>query len=227
MAIKLISFSEHPEKQKPREKIESYGAESLNDSELLSVIFGTGYKNMNVGDLSKMLISEFGTRGLFQFTTLEEIQDNTGLPLVKSCTILAIGEYFRRINKRDNTKIKSSEQFYEYIKDDFKKRTTFEQLRIICLDSQRRVLYSGLVAQGESNVLSVTIASILYNPIRLNAKNFYLAHNHPHGIKEPSEDDVNFTVQIKEEACKFGLFFDDHIIIGEDGFYSFSLKGLL
>ena len=224
MSIKLIAFANTPEEQKPREKIMLYGIESLNDAELLAVILRTGYKGLDVQELSKHLLAEFGTRGLFQFQNLDEIQGNTELPFVKSCTLLAVGEYIRRLHRRDNTQIKSSEQFYEYIKDDFKKNT-FEQLRIVCLDNQRRVLYSGLVAQGESNALSVTLASILHHPIRLNAKNFYLAHNHPQGIKNPSREDITFTLQIKKESKKFGLLFDDHLIIGEDGFYSFALEG--
>lgn len=213
-------------KEKPREKIRAHGIESLNDAELLSAIFGTGYKQLNVEQLSGHLLSEFGTRGLFQFQSLEELQQATGLPHVKSCILLAVSEYFRRLQKRDNVKIKSSEQLYEYIKDDFRK-TTFEQLRIVCLDSQRRVLYSGLVAQGESDRLSVPLLSILHHPIRLNIKHFCLVHNHPRGNCRPSQEDTEFTLRLKEVCDQFGLSFDDHLIVGEDDYYSFSLKGVL
>jgi DNA repair protein RadC len=213
-------------KEKPREKIRAHGIESLNDAELLSAIFGTGYKKMGIEELSKYLLAEFGTRGLFQFQSLEELQEATGLPHVKSCILLAISEYFRRLQKRDNVKIKSSEQFYEYIKDDFRK-TPFEQLRIVCLDSQRRVLYSGLVAQGESDRLSVPLLSVLHHPIRLNIRHFCLAHNHPQGDCQPSREDTGFTLRLKEVCDQFGLSFDDHLIIGKEGYYSFSLKGVL
>ena len=213
-------------KKKPREKIQVCGIESLNDAELLSVILGTGYGGMNVQRLSGHLLSEFGTRGLFQFQSLSELQQSTGLPHVKSCMLLSIGEYFRRLHRRDDVKIKSSEQLYEYIKNDFRK-TTFEQLRIVCLDPQRRVLYSGLVAQGEPDRLSVTLASVLHHPIRLNARHFCLAHNHPNGTSRPSRQDIEFTLQLKEACKRFGLSFDDHLVIGEKGYYSFSLKGLI
>ncbi len=226
MSIKLIPFSDIQKEEKPREKIMLYGSESLNDAELLSVILGTGYKDMNVKELSGYLLSEFGSRGLFQFNKLEDVQSSTGLPFVKSCILLAIGEYINRFNKKDDVRIKSSEQFYEYIKDDFKK-STFEQLRIVCLDDQRRVLYSGLIAQGRGNSLSVALSDVLHHPIRLNIRSFYLAHNHPRGIARPSKEDIGFTLKIKEAAKKFGLSFDDHIIVGKNGFYSFSLKGIL
>ncbi len=226
MAIQLISSLNPPQEEKPREKILHYGAESLNDVELLSVILGTGYEGMKVKELARYLLANFGTHGLFQFRDFSKFQENTGLPFVKSCVLIAISEVMRRIQRRDDVKIKSSEQFYEYIKDDFKKNT-FEQLRIVCVDTQRRVLFNGLVAQGEFNTLSVTLSAILHHPIRLNVKNFYLAHNHPLGIKKSSREDIAFTLQIREESKKFGLSFDDHIIIGEDGFCSFSLKGVL
>ena len=226
MALELIDSSSMEEEKKPREKIQHYNVEALDDHELLSVVLGTGYGGLNVEQLSKHLMSEFGLRGLFQFKDLGDFQENTGLPLVKSCKLLAVGEYFRRLKKKDHTPLKSSEAFYDYIRDDFK-RSSFEQLRITCLDPQRRVLFSGLVAQGRSNKLSVTLACVLHHPIRLNAKHFYLAHNHSEGIITPSEQDIAFTLQVKEAAQNFGLHFDDHLIVGEDGFYSFSLKGIL
>lgn len=224
MRINDFLYFDNNNPLRPREKIGRFGIESLNDSELISVILGTGYKGMDVKELSNHLLSEFGSRGIFQFGSLDQIREETGLPFVKSCLLLAVGEYYRRLSRKDSVKIKSSEQFFEYIKGDFGK-TTYEQLRIVCLDSQRRSLYSGLIAQGEPNGLSVSLASVLYHPIRLNARHFYLAHNHPKGFSDPSEDDKGFTAQILEESIKFGLSFDDHIIIGEEGFYSFSLKG--
>lgn len=227
MALRLAkNLSKKEAKKQPREKIVDYGIEALNDSELLSVFLGTGYKGLNVNQLSKHLLAEFGTRGLFQFQTLEDFQEVTGLPLVKSCQLLAMGEYFRRLQHKDDTCLKSSEQFYNYIKEDFK-RNTFEQLRITCLDPQRRVLYSGLIAQGSGNKLSVTLASVLHHPIRLNATSFYLAHNHPKGNLKPSKEDIAFTLQIKKVVHQFGLTFEDHLIVGLEGFFSFGLKGVI
>lgn len=227
MALKLVKWKlSEGKKQQPREKIQEYGVESLNDSELLSAFLGTGYKDLSVDQLSKHLLSQFGTRGLFQFSKLDTFQEATGLPFVKSCQLLAMGEYFRRLQRKDETCIKSSEQFYEYIRDDFK-RTSFEQLRVVCLDPQRRVLYTGLIAQGSANSISVTLASVFHHPIRLNAQSFYLAHNHPKGKLNPSQEDITFTLQIKRESEKFGLQFEDHLILGLEGFYSFALKGAI
>lgn len=229
MALRLIHSPQTTALQQPREKIQEFGVESLNDSELLAAFLGTGYKHLSVGQLSKHLLAEFGTRGLFQFQKLEDFQAATGLPFVKSCQILAISEYFRRLQHRDDHCLKSTEQFYEYIKDDFK-HSRFEQLRIVCLDAQRRVLFNGLIAQGSSNNLSITLASILHHPIRLNAQSFYLAHNHPEGDSKPSKEDIAFTLQLKKEVLKFGLKFEDHLIVSEKGFYrfySFALKGVI
>lgn len=226
MALELVQSAENSVVMRPREKIQRFGIESLNDAELLSAFLGTGYRDLSVEQLSKHLLSEFGTRGLFQFKQLGDFQLATGLPFVKSCQILAISEYFRRLQGRDDTCLKSSEQFYDYIKDDFK-RSSFEQLRVTCVDSQRRVLFTGLIAQGSSNKLSVTLASILHHPIRLNAHAFYLAHNHPEGDIKPSKEDVNFSMRLKKETQKFGLSFEDHLIVGKAGFFSFSLEGIM
>jgi DNA repair protein RadC len=226
MSLQLLPFSEMPAEEKPREKLHIYGIDSLNDAELLSLIFGTGYKGMNVLELSNHLLAEFGAKGLLQFNQLSDVQDHTGLPLVKSSQLLAMAEYFRRVYKKDNTQIKSSEYLYDYVQDYFK-NTTFEKLVIVCVDAQKRVLYSGVIAQGEPNMIQVSLASVFHHPIRYNAKHFFLAHNHPLGSSQASKEDIHFTLEIKKEAQKFGLSFDDHIIIGNDGFLSFALKRIL
>ena len=227
--MRLISIpksGESPFKKRPREKLLENGIDSLNDAELLAIILGTGYKGMTVDQLSKHLLSQFGSRGIFQFHQLDYLQQETGLPFVKSCVLLAISEYFRRLNRRDDTQIKSSEQLYDHVKDDFK-RSHFEQLRMVCTDSRRRVLFSGLIAQGQANKLGVTLADILHHPIRLSATHFYLVHNHPNGSLEPSREDLEFTLQIKDISLEFGIEFTDHLVVGEEGFYSFALKGML
>lgn len=226
MAIKISNKKSSFEKLQPREKLEKFGLDALDDSELLSLIFGTGYWGLSVSELSKHLLAEFGTKGLFQFESLENFRNETGLPPVKSFQILAISEIYRRIKQKDLVQIKSSQQLYDYLKDDFKK-SVFEKLVVVCTDSQRRILYSGLLAQGESNKLSVSLASIFHHQIRLNCKNFYLAHNHPNWVSKPSKEDLEFTLAVKEESLKFGLSFDDHLIFGEDGFFSFSLNWVL
>ena len=213
-------------KLKPREKIIEYGIKSLNDAELLATILGTGYRGLSIEELSKNLLGEFGTKGLFQFTHLEDIQEQSGLPPVKSMQVLSVGEILRRITKRDNTKIESSELLYEYLKPSLE-QSTFERLHIVCVDSQRRVLFSGLIAQGDGNKIHVNLAQIFHHPIRLNCTHFYLAHNHPYGSCKPSAADKKMTMQIQKEAQKLGLSFDDHIIIADDGFYSFALDGTL
>ncbi len=211
---------------RPREKLSAQGPETLNDAELLSVILGTGYKGLGVRQLANHLLAQFGSKGLLQFNDLSALQQETGLPPVKSCMLLAMGEYFRRLQRRDSVHIKSSEQLYEHLKEDFS-RSPFEQLRIVCTDAQRRVLHSGLIAQGKANTVSVSLAEVFHDPIRLGAQHFYLAHNHPKGPATPSAQDTEFTLQVKDAAKAFGLAFQDHIIVGEGGFYSFSLNGML
>lgn len=226
MSLSLSSPNNSPMPERPREKMSLNGVESLNDVELLSVLLNTGYKGLSVQELSAHLLNEFGNKGLLQFTEISDIQRETGLPFVKSCQLLALAEYIRRITRRDSTKLQSPEQLHEYLKDDLLK-SSFEKLYIVCLDTQRRVLHCGPIAQGKPNTLQISLASIFHHPIRLNALNFYLAHNHPHGVSEASEEDIHFTLLIKEESLKYGLSFDDHIIVSNEGFYSFALKGIL
>ncbi len=226
MALQIVSKTSSLVDLQPREKMIDHGVETLNDVELVSAILGMGTKKMNVKEMSLSLLSEFGRKGLLQFTSPQQVQEQTGLPPVKSCQIAAMAEYFRRVTRKDNTKIKSAHQLYEYLKDMMKK-SSFEQLWIVCIDHQRRVLHSGLIAQGKPNTVHVTLSDLFHHPVRLNARNFYLAHSHPNGVCKPSREDRMFTLRVKEESLRYGLFLDDHIIVSPDDFYSFSLQGVL
>ncbi len=226
MSLQLLRETPPPAFLMPREKMEQFGVDALSDAELLSVLLGTGYKGLGVADLSNHLLSRFGNRGLFQFRSLDQIRRETELPFVKSCLLLALSEMVRRLTLRDESQLKSPQQVYEYMRAECA-RSTFEKLYVICVDHQRRVLFCGPVAQGKPNTVQVSLAAVLHHPIRLNSQNIYLVHNHPRGEVRPSPEDLEFTRLVEREVRTFGITLDDHLILGEDAFFSFAQESLL
>lgn len=102
-----------------------------------------------------------------------------------------------------------------------------EKLIAICLDVKLKVICFEVVAIGSVHGIYGRMAEVLRAPIALNAYNLIIVHNHPSGDPTPSQEDKDFTTKLRIYTNDLGINLCDHVIIGEDGFYSFSKNGLL
>ncbi len=124
--------------------------------------------------------------------------------------------------------IRSPQHICDFIKKDQDFDPTAEQLILIGLNTKNEIHFKHLIAKGTYNFLAVVPADIFSHLLRLNLKNFIIAHNHPSGDLTPSEDDIIFTKKLKRGADILGLTILDHIITGLDRrYYSFKEKNLI
>ena len=91
-----IRIKELPEDQKPREKLIKYGPDVLRNSELLSIVLNTGYKGLNVIELSERIIKDYGSKAIAQEKDVGRLMETLGIPQVKACQIVAVFELGRR-----------------------------------------------------------------------------------------------------------------------------------
>lgn len=212
---------ETPQELQPREKMFETGPRNLRDDELLAIILNTGYKGMDVKTLSKMLIKDFGLKGIFtSFSDPEEIMEKASLPPVKSCTLATISEIVRRINQKDSVEINSAGAAYEYFSDLAKAKK--EQVRVALLSPQNIVFYNECAAFGAGANVDCSLLNIFHPPVRFYAQRIIIAHNHPDGEADPSENDKEWHKNLLEIADKLEIEIVDHLIIGSNGYYSFA-----
>ncbi|OHD59703.1 MAG: hypothetical protein A2096_06360 [Spirochaetes bacterium GWF1_41_5] len=102
-----------------------------------------------------------------------------------------------------------------------------EKMVGIYLNIKNRILARKDIAVGSYNSVLCTPADVFIPALKLNARNFILAHNHPSEDPSPSREDIIFTKKISSAAGQIGLQFIDHIIVGPRGYYSFKKNGLL
>ncbi len=213
-----------PEDLRPREKLKRFGPKALSDEELLAVILGTGTKDKDVITLSREVLREGW--GRLRDMSLEELRRFRGLGEVKALQIKALLEIAERIKRPGgDLRILSPETAYRFLRTRFTSQR--ETLIALYLDLSHRVIGEEVVAIGTVNRLTAQPKEVMLKAVQLAAYGILIAHNHPQGSPEPSEEDIRFTKRLREACEILGFELIDHIIISEEGYISFRERGYL
>ena len=214
-----------PKIERPREKLMKYGPEKLSNSELLAILLRSGKKGENVIELANKILKKFGTNELPNLT-FNDLKDYSGLGPAKSCEIIACFELGKRLLKDKKAQIYlSPKEVWEELKDlrDHKK----EHFVIFYLDSRNQEIKREIVSVGSLNANLVHPREVFEPAVRNLAAQVILAHNHPSGDTEPSEDDLELTKRLVESGKILGIEVIDHIIVVKNGFLSLKEKNLI
>lgn len=216
-----LTIHDLPQKEKPREKLMSQGPEALSIKELLAVVLGVGTIREDVLELSNRLIHDYGEKSILAERNPQRLAKEMNIPLVKACVIVAIGELGRRFYDRsDNTfpLIRNAKDAYEYLAD--MRNLPKEHLRGLYLNSHNRIIRDEVISIGTINSNMIHPREVFRPAIESNAAAVVLAHNHPSGEVNPSEEDVQITKQLVEAGRILGIALLDHVIITKDSFAS-------
>ena len=148
----------------------------------------------------------------------------------------------KRVTKYDVRLVKESSSLYDY--DEKKLNNPYavscmlneifdmenlceEHFVMLALDSKLRVVGAFDIHTGTINSSLVSMRSLFSRAMLCNANSIIVAHNHPSGVVKPSKEDVSITGRIEEAGDILDIKLQDHIIIGEDSYYSFKNEGML
>ncbi len=228
MAIKL---KELPMSERPYEKLEMYGAETLTNSELLAIIIKTGTKDETSIMLAQKILSLKNNNSkqdlrFLQDISIKELMTIKGIGKVKAIQIKAVGELTKRLSKPINDmkiKIKSPNDIADLFMQEmrYEKR---EMMKLVVLNTKNIIQKIINISLGATNSVSVEPKEILLEAIKCQATKIILIHNHPSGDPTPSKDDYRFTDRIYECADIMGIELLDHIVIGDGTFVSIFSK---
>ena len=216
-----------PSAERPREKLLTQGAESLNDAELLAIFLRTGVKGCNVVDLSRQLINSFGSISKIFSATRKEFCDYHGLGEAKYVQLQACLEMAKRYlsekTKSDDV-LTSSQQTKSYLGLELKHETR-EVFAVLFLDNQHRVLHFEKLFYGTIDSAAVYPRVIVEKALIHKSAAVILAHNHPSGIAEASIADKQITHKIKQALHLVDIRVVDHLIVADNMCYSFAEHG--
>jgi len=229
--MSTTSIKNWAQDDRPREKMMLKGIESLSNAELIAILINNGTKDKSAVDVSKELLSaanndlqELGKLSVKEILKLKV----KGVGEAKAITIAAALELGVRRDASFKKKdvIIHSKDIAEYLraKLQYKKHEVFA---VIFLNRSNKVNHFEVVSEGGITGTVADPRIILKKALSYDAVSLVLCHNHPSGSVKPSRQDEDLTHKIKEAAKFFDILILDHIIVSEEGYYSFADEGIL
>jgi DNA repair protein RadC len=217
-----------PPELRPRERLLDAGPSALSDGELLGLLFGIGSRKKTAVELAGEVISEAGgLHGLYDVSVHELVEIN-GIGEAKACVILAAVELGRRIGQVRNPgrPVISSPADVERLLRGRIANLDRENFVVVLLNIKNEVIETSTVSVGTLSASLVHPREVFKPAIRASAASVVLAHNHPSGEVEPSQEDREVTRRLGEAAGILGVEVLDHVILG-DGYFSMKEHGML
>jgi DNA repair protein RadC len=224
------SIKQWSKDDRPREKLLSSGAENLSNSELLAILIHNGTRQKTAVDLAKEIL-KLGKDNLSELgkLSIKELMKIKGIGEAKAITIAAALELGRRRQASaplEKHVVRSSQDIALYLKTKLKDHR-HEVFAVLFLNRANKINHFEIISEGGITGTVADPRIILRKALEEDAVNIILCHNHPSGSLKPSRQDEELTKKIKEAARLFDIDVVDHIIVSEDGYYSFADEGLL
>jgi len=227
MGKKNYTVKDWPDEERPRERLVKHGVDSLTDAELLGIILVKGYQGKTSVELAKDLLSE-SLRKL-DFLSYPEMSAFKGIGLAKFTQIKAALEIGKRVLRETNFPKKKIHNaldlvsYYGPCMRDLKK----EKFKVIMLDVKNKIIKDMDISVGSLTESIVHPREVLKEIIKESAASVIFLHNHPSGESNPSKNDIDITERLVSACELVGVKVLDHIILGEDDYFSFAQEGLL
>ena len=210
-----------PEKERPREKMIKYGPDKLTSEELLALVLGSGTKGVNARTLAGRILRK--NKEKINSLTLEDLKNEKGLGKVKAAQVVAVLELGKRLfaGKKNNI-ILSPENVWERCEDI--RSSKKEHFVVFFLDARSQEIKREIISVGTLTASLVHPREVFESAIKANAVSIILAHNHPSGDVEPSEDDIEITKKLIHAGRILNIGVFDHVVVTKDSYISIEMS---
>ncbi|MBS1935407.1 MAG: DNA repair protein RadC [Bacteroidetes bacterium] len=224
------SIKEWAKDDRPREKLLSKNPMALSDSELIAILINNGTRDKSAVDLAKEVL-HLGKNNLSELGKLsvKELTKIKGIGEAKAITIAAAMELGRRrqaVGSLEKPIVKDSREVANYLQAILRDHN-HEVFAVVFLNRGNRINHFEIISQGGITGTVADPRIILKKALEEDAVNIILCHNHPSGNLKPSKADEELTFKIREAAKYFDIKVLDHIIVSDEGYFSFADEGIL
>lgn len=218
-----LKIKEMPKEERPRERLMCYGVEKLSNEELLAILLKTGTKEMSAKVLASYILREIDGVSGFQHCSYQTLSRMKGVGNAKACTIFAAIELGKRVLQKAPILFQKFEDAYQVASYYWDKLGNLKQEYFICvyLDVTKKLIHEKVLFIGTLNRSLVHPREVFKEAYRVSASSIICIHNHPSGEVLPSKEDIVFTAQLVKVGKMLGIEVIDHIIVGNEKYYSF------
>ncbi len=227
MKCQNLTIRDLPRIERPREKLLKYGAGRLSPVELLAILLGTGRKGESVLLVAKKLLKIISFEK-FSCITPDEFRNISGIGPAKTCELLASIELGRRLFQNKKVVISqllSPKDVFDSLKDISTSKK--EHFIVFFLDSRNQQIHREIISIGTINASLVHPREVFEPAVKHLSVQVILAHNHPSGELQPSDEDLLVSKRLVEAGKLLGIDVLDHVIVTKDNFFSLKEGGLL
>jgi DNA repair protein RadC len=228
--IKSFTIHDLPTSERPRERMQRLGADSLSSQELLTLILGNGASGQSVIITIQRIFDKFENITNVANASIEELEQIKGIGPAKACQIKAAFELANRWDKSlvrsDKQVVKTPEEAYNELKFKFRAKKK-ELFWAVFLDTRSQIIKCTEISAGSLDSSIVHPRELFKEAIASSASSLIVAHNHPSGNPEPSQEDINLTKRLIQAGNIVGIELIDHLIIVDGTFISLKREGLI
>ncbi len=226
----LRNIKQWAEDDRPREKLISKGKAALSDAELLAILMRSGSQKETAVDLSKRILSDVSDNLLeLSKLSLNDLLGYSGVGEAKALSIIAALELGKRCRVSEvaiKEKISGSRDVFEYFQNNLADNQ-YEEFWVLFLNRANKIIKKNIISQGGIAGTVADPKKIFKAALENNASSMILCHNHPSGNIKPSEADIKLTRKLKDAGTLMDISVLDHIIIGDNAYFSFADEGLM
>ncbi len=228
---KSFTVRDLPEPERPRERLRAFGPEALSAPELLALVLGRGIPGNSVMTIAQVSMGRFGSIRGISDATIEELAAVKGIGPARAAQIKGCFELGRRQDlpgppENEGYDIRNPDSVVKAIRGKIRDKAK-EHFILITLSTRNKVIGIHKVSVGTLNASLVHPREVFSEAIRRSASSVVLAHNHPSGDCEPSEEDLKITRRLVEAGRILGIEVLDHIVIGSRNHMSFKERSLI
>lgn len=217
------------EDDKPREKLMLKGKSALSDAELIAILIGSGSRNESAVGLSKRIVATVDNNlNALGKLSIQQLMNFKGIGEAKAISIIAAMELGRRRRSEDAVELKkitSSKMIFE-IMQPIIGELPHEEFWVLYLNNSNKILLKTQLGKGGITGTVVDVRLVFKTALEIGATGLILCHNHPSGTLIPSDADKQVTKKMKLAGQNLDIQVLDHIIVTENGFYSFNDEGI-
>lgn len=223
--IKQLPLSEQPE-----EIFSRLGPASMTDAELLALILRSGTKEKSALSLAEEVLN-YDNGNILNISRLsyDELLKIDGIGKVKAIKLKAIAELSNRIyitSRKRTVRFDSPLSIADYYKESLR-HLKRENILLLMLNTKLDLIAEERISVGTENEAIYSAREIYNLALRKGAVNIILIHNHPSGDATPSNADITTSKKLVEAGLIVGIKLIDHIIIGDNSFYSMSEHNMI